>query len=76
MNNSRTQVRRLRERSCLLSALKPSLLRLLTAHDAAGSRQIGGAEMEKHKKVSGLISDCQTCSSHVNPHATHTGAKA
>ena len=57
MNNSRTQKRRLRKRSCLLmSALKPSLLRLLTAHDAAGSRQIGGAEMEEHKKVSGLIS--------------------
>ena len=35
-----------------------------------------GAEMEEHKKVSGLISDCQTCSSHVNPHATHTGAWA
>ena len=39
----------------VMSALKPSLLRLLTAHDAAGSRQIGGAEMEEHKKVSGLV---------------------
>ena len=37
-----------------MPALKPSLLRLLTAHDAAPGRV--GAEMEEHKKVSGLIS--------------------
>ena len=42
-------------RVCYVCA-RPSLLRLLTARDAAGSRQIGGAEMEEHRKVSGLIS--------------------
>ena len=38
-----------------MSALKPSLLCLLTAHEAAGARLVGGAKVEKHRKVSGLI---------------------
>ena len=36
-------------------ALKPSLLRMFTAHDAVGAPQVGGVEMEKHKRVSGLV---------------------
>ena len=39
----------------VMSALKPSLLRLLTAHEAVRARKVGGAEMEKHRKVSGLV---------------------
>ena len=39
-----------------MSALNPSLLRLLTTHDAVGARKVGGAEMKEHRKVSGLIS--------------------
>ena len=39
----------------VVSALKPSLLRLLTAHDAVGARQVGGTEMEENRKVSGLV---------------------
>ena len=38
-----------------MSALKPSLLRMLTAHDAVGARQVGGAKVQKHKKVSRLV---------------------
>ena len=38
-----------------MSAFNPSLLRTFTAHDAVGVRQVGGAEMKKHRKVSGLV---------------------
>ena len=43
----------------VVSALKLSLLRLFTTHDAAGSRQIGGTEMKETRKVSSLISRFQ-----------------
>ena len=36
-------------------AIIPSLLSLLTAHNAAGSRKIGVAKVEKHREVSRLI---------------------
>ena len=36
-----------------MSALRP-LLRMFTAHDAVGAREVG-AEMKKYKKVSGLV---------------------
>ena len=36
-------------------AIIPSLLCLLTAHNAAGSRKIGVAKVEKHREVSRLI---------------------
>ena len=38
-----------------MSALKPFLLRMIIAHDAAGARQVGGAEMKIHRKVSVLV---------------------
>ena len=38
-----------------MSALKPSLLRMFTADDAVGARQVGGTEMKKHRKVSGMV---------------------
>ena len=65
----------------VMSALKPSLLRLLTAHDAAGSRQIGwygdGGTQEGERFDLGVQSQalhCQTCSSHVNGHPHSYGA--
>ena len=39
-----------------VSTLKSSLLGLLTTHDAAGSGQISGANMKKHRKMSRLVS--------------------
>ena len=56
MNKHRSQVRRLRVRSCLLCpALKPSLLRLLTAHDAVGARWGWCVRRwRKHRKVGGF----------------------
>ena len=38
-----------------MSALKSSLLRLLTSHDTAGSRQIGIAKMKEHRKMGRLV---------------------
>ena len=38
-----------------LVCAQTSLLCLLTTHDAAGSGQIGGAEMKKHREVSSLV---------------------
>ena len=42
----------------VVSALKSSLLGLLTTHDAAGPRQIGSTEM-KNRKMSSLVSRSQ-----------------
>ena len=44
-------------------ACVPSLLCMFAAHDAVGTKQVGGTEMEKHRKVSGLIksSEVQRC---------------
>ena len=39
----------------VVSALKSSLLRLLTTHNAAESRQIGSTEMKKKRKMSSLV---------------------
>ena len=36
-------------------AVKHSLLRLFTARDAVGTRQVGGAEMEENRKVRCLV---------------------
>ena len=65
----------------VVSALKSSLLCLLTTHDAAGSRQIGGSEDGETQgneriglEVPSRALRCQTCSSHVNPHATRKDA--
>ena len=40
----------------VVSALKSSLLGLLTARDAAGSGQISSTKMKKHRKMSSLVS--------------------
>ena len=66
-----------------MSALKPSLLRMFTAHEAVGARWVGGAEMKKHRKVRSLVTWSKversvfvfvaTCES---THATHTDALA
>ena len=42
-----------------MSALKSSLLCLLTTHDTAGSRQISSAKMKEHRKMSRLVSRSQ-----------------
>ena len=66
-----------------MSALKSSLLCLVTSHDAARSGQIGITKMKEHQgdgqigpEVPSQAAYCQTCSSHVNGHATHKGALA
>ena len=67
----------------VMFAIIPSLLSLLTAHNAAGSGEIGVAK-EEHREVSeqidpgvqGQAQHCQICSRHVNPHAIHVGAWA
>ena len=66
-----------------MSAIIPSLLSLLTAHNAAGSGFFGVAKVKKYREVSRLIpgtkakrSIVKFCSSHVNPHAIHMGAWA
>ena len=65
----------------VMSALKPSLLRLLTAHDTVGARQVGGAEIKKTQEgelfghgVQSKGRRYRICSSRVNPHATHMQA--
>ena len=55
---------------------------MFTAHDAVGARQVGGAEMKKHRKVSGLVTVSKAERSvivfvaAVYPHATHMNALA
>ena len=39
----------------VMPAFHSSLLCMFAAHDAVGARQVGGAEMKKHRKVSGLV---------------------
>ena len=43
----------------VVSALKSSLLCLLTTHDAAGSGQISSAKMKEHLEMSRLVSRSQ-----------------
>ena len=38
-----------------MPALKPSLLCMFTAHGTVGPRQVGGAEVKKHRKVSRMV---------------------
>ena len=47
----------------VMSAFHSSLLCMFAAYDAAGSRQVGGAEMWEHREVSGLItrSEAKRC---------------
>ena len=66
-----------------MSALKSSLLCLLTTHDAAGSGQIGIAKMKGTPEdeqigleVPSQAARCQTYSSHVNGHASRKVALA
>ena len=76
----------------VMPAFHSSLLCKFAANDAGGARQIGGAEMQEHREVSGLITRSEAqrcivklesqvqryriCSSRVNSHATHMGASA
>ena len=62
-----------------MSALKPSLLRLLTAHDAVGAKQDERETQEGERFGHGVQSQAQRlriCSSRVNPHASHMDALA
>ena len=45
------------------AAFRSSLLCMFAAHDAGGARQIGGAEMQEHREVRGLItrSEAKRC---------------
>ena len=66
-----------------MSALKSSLLCLLTSHDTAGTGYIGVTKVEETQEGEqtdpgdqGQAQHCQVCSSHANPHAIHMGAWA
>ena len=67
----------------VMPAFHSSLLCMFAAHDAVGAKQVSGAEMEKHREASGLITraEAKRCivkleAARVYPHAIHMGGSA